>query len=240
MLGSARTTIEESAKATATAAATATASRRARRSAGCAVEKASALAATSASSQARRRPRSATGARAHRMLGAAMTDAARERFGKTAQLVAEQQDRRAAETRERLARLLTLTGEERALDVGTGAGALAIALAPFVSEAIGVDVVPELLAEGRARAPANVRLIEADATALPFPQGSFDLVTTARTLHHVARPELVLAEMDRVLRPGGTMLVVDLIASGDPLAAIELNTFERARDPSTTRILADV
>jgi ubiquinone/menaquinone biosynthesis C-methylase UbiE len=113
-------------------------------------------------------------------------------------------------------------------------------LAPLVREAVGVDVVPELLAEGRKRAPANVQLVEADATALPFERGSFDLVCTARTLHHVARPELVLAEMNRVLRPGGTMLVVDQLAPTDPLAAIELNAFERARDPSTTRILADV
>jgi ubiquinone/menaquinone biosynthesis C-methylase UbiE len=174
------------------------------------------------------------------MLGVAVTDALRKRFGETAELVAEQQDTRAAETRERLRRLLSLTGEERVLDVGTGAGALAIALASFVKEAVGVDVVPELLAEGRKRAPANVDLVEADATALPFEQGSFDLVCTARTLHHVARPELVLAEMNRVLRPDGTMLVVDQLAPVDPLAAIELNRFERARDPSTTRILADV
>ena len=47
--------------------------------------------------------------------------------------------------------------------------------------------------------------------------------------------------MNRVLRPGGTMLVVDQLAPVDPLAAIELNHFEHARDPSTTtRILADV
>ena len=107
-------------------------------------------------------------------------------------------------------------------------------------EVIGIDIVPELLAEGRKRAPANVELLEADATALPFDLGSFDIVATARTLHHVPRPELVLAEMNRVLRPGGTMVVIDQLAPGDPLAAIELNTFERARDPSTTRILADV
>jgi ubiquinone/menaquinone biosynthesis C-methylase UbiE len=169
-----------------------------------------------------------------------MSDATRKRFAETAELLAAHQDRQAAATQERLRRLLTLRGDERALDVGTGAGAFAIALAPFVREVIGVDIVPEALEEGRKRAPAGVELIEADATALPFDQGSFDLVCTARTLHHVARPELVLAEMNRVLEPGGTMLVVDQLAPGDPLAAIELNRFERARDASMTRILADV
>jgi ubiquinone/menaquinone biosynthesis C-methylase UbiE len=109
-----------------------------------------------------------------------------------------------------------------------------------VREVVGIDLVPELLAEGRKRAPANVELVEGDATALPFDRASFDLVATARTLHHVSRPELVLAEANRVLRPGGTMLVVDQLAPVDPLAAIELNRFERARDPSTTRVLADV
>jgi ubiquinone/menaquinone biosynthesis C-methylase UbiE len=167
-------------------------------------------------------------------------DSVRKRLGETAALVEELRDRRAAETLQQLRRLLTLTGEERVLDVGTGAGALAIALAQFVREVVGVDIVPELLEEGRKRAPANVELVEADATALPFERGSFDLVCTARALHHVPRPELVLAEMNRVVRPGGTMLVIDQLAPIDSLAAIELNRFERARDPSTTRILADV
>lgn len=169
-----------------------------------------------------------------------MSDAVRKRFGKTAELVAAQQDRRAVETEAELRRLLAPSGDERALDVGTGAGAFALALAPLVREVVGVDIVPELLAEGRRRAPANVELVEADATALPFRTGEFDLVCTARTFHHIARPELVLAEMSRVLRPGGMMLVVDQLAPVDSLAAIELNRFERARDPSTTRVLADV
>jgi len=167
-----------------------------------------------------------------------LSDAVRKRFGETAELVGEQHDRLEEATQERLRRLLTLTGEERVLDVG--AGAFAIVLAPLVREVIGVDVVPEVLDEGRKRAPANVEFVEAEVTALPYELGSFDLVCTARTLHHVPRPELVLAEMNRVLRPGGTMLVVDQLAPVDSLAAIELNRFERARDPSTTRILADV
>jgi ubiquinone/menaquinone biosynthesis C-methylase UbiE len=169
-----------------------------------------------------------------------LSDAVQKRFGETADLIAAQQDARAAETGERLRALLAPTGAERALDVGTGAGAFAIALAPIVAEVTGVDVVEKLLDEARKRAPANARFLAADATALPFAPGSFDVVCTARTLHHVPRPELVLAEMTRVLRPGGTMLVVDQLAPVDSLAAIELNRFERARDASTTRVLADV
>jgi ubiquinone/menaquinone biosynthesis C-methylase UbiE len=167
-------------------------------------------------------------------------DAARERFARTAERVAARQDAQAAALAEKVRRLVRTTGDERALDVGTGAGALAFALAPLVREVVGVDVVPELLELGRERAPANVELVEADATALPFEPASFDLVATLRTLHHVARPELVLAEISRVARPGATVLVVDQIAPVDPLAALELDRFERARDPSHTRLLPDV
>jgi SAM-dependent methyltransferase len=169
-----------------------------------------------------------------------LSDAGRKRFSETAERMAAHQDARAAATGERLARLLPLTGEERALDVGTGAGAFALALAPLVREVVGVDVVPELLEQARARAPENVELVEADGRSLPFPAASFDLVCSARTLHHTTRPELVVAELTRVLRPGGTMLLVDQIAPVDPLAALALNRFEIARDASTTRVLADV
>jgi ubiquinone/menaquinone biosynthesis C-methylase UbiE len=169
-----------------------------------------------------------------------IVDAVRKRFSETANSIAELQDRRAEETRAQVERLLVLTGDERALDVGTGAGALALALAPLVREVVGIDIVAELLQEARKRAVENTEFVEGDAEELPFRPGDFDVVTTARTLHHVPRPEVVLAEMTRVLRPGGTMLVVDQLAPGDPLAAIELNRFEVARDPSTTRILADV
>jgi len=164
----------------------------------------------------------------------------RDRFARTAERLAAHQDEQAAALAARIRSFVHLRGDERALDAGTGAGALAIALAPLVRELVAVDVVPELLAEASKRAPANVELVEGDATALPFPDGSFDLAATLRTLHHVARPELVIAELVRVARPGGTLLVVDQIAPVDPLAALELNRFERARDATTTRVLADV
>src|SRR2546428_4526588 len=171
-----------------------------------------------------------------------MQDATRERFARTAERVAELQDARAASLEQDILRFVAPSGEERALDSGTGPGALAFALAPHVREVVGVDIVPELLEQARKRAERfpNVTFVEGDATKLPFEYGSFDLTGTLRTLHHMPRPELAMAELVRVTRPGGRVLVVDQIAPVDPLVAAELNRFERARDPSHARALADV
>jgi ubiquinone/menaquinone biosynthesis C-methylase UbiE len=164
-----------------------------------------------------------------------------DRFARTAERFAAMQDSRAAELAERVRDFVLAEGDERALDVGTGAGALALALAPLVREVVGVDRVPELLAQGRERAAmfGNVELVEGDATALPFPDASFDLAATLRTLHHVPRPELVVAELTRVTRPGGRVLVIDQLGDIDPLATIAVDRFERARDPSHTRLLPE-
>jgi SAM-dependent methyltransferase len=171
-----------------------------------------------------------------------MHDATRERFGRTAERIAALQDARAAELEQRVVRFVAPDGTERALDSGTGSGALAFALAPHVREVVGVDVVPELLEQARKRAAQlpNVTFAEGDATKLPFEYGEFDLTGTLRTLHHIPRPELAVAELVRVTRARGRVLVVDQIAPVDPLAAGELNRFERTRDPTHTRTLADV
>ncbi len=168
-------------------------------------------------------------------------DGPENRFARTADRVAALQDERAAALAEQVRTFVLPRGDERALDVGTGAGALALALAPLVGEVVGVDPVPELLAKARERAVglANVEFVEADGRALPFPDFSFDLAGTMRTLHHVHRPELVVAELARVTRLGGHVLVVDQIAPADPLAALELDRFERARDPGHERLLPE-
>jgi len=171
-----------------------------------------------------------------------MHDATRERFARTAERIAELQDARAASLEQDIVRFVAPSGDERALDSGTGSGALAFALASHVREVVGVDLVPELLEQARKRAERfpNVTFLEGDATKLPLDYATFDLTGTLRTLHHIARPELAVAELVRVTRVGGRLLVVDQIAPVDPLAAAELNRFERARDPSHTRALADV
>jgi SAM-dependent methyltransferase len=167
-------------------------------------------------------------------------DPVRARFSATADKVAARAEREVEPVREEVQRLVPLRGDERALDAGTGAGVLALALAPLVRVVVGIDVVPELLEAARRRAPENATFVEGDATALPFDAGYFDLAGTRRTLHHIRRPELALAELTRVTAPGGLIVVEDQIAPADPLAAIELDRFERARDPSHTRTLADV
>jgi ubiquinone/menaquinone biosynthesis C-methylase UbiE len=165
---------------------------------------------------------------------------AEDRFARTAQQVAAHQDARSAELAERVQAFVLPDGNERAIDVGCGAGALALALAPLVREVVGVDLVPELLELARERAPANAQFVEGDATALSFETASFDLAGTLRTLHHVRRPELVIAELARVTRPGGRLLVVDQLAPVDPLEAYPVDRFERARDPTHSRLLSEI
>jgi len=164
---------------------------------------------------------------------------AEDRFARTASRFVARQDERADELAEQVAAFVLPSGAERALDVGCGAGALALALAPLVRQVVGIDRVPELLALARERAPENATFVEADATQLPFADGEFDLAGTLRTLHHVPRPELVVVELVRVTRVGGRVLVIDQIAPVDPLDALAVDRFERARDPGHARLLPE-
>lgn len=169
----------------------------------------------------------------------ASSSMAEDRFARTAAKVAALQDARAAELEERVRAFVLPAAGEHCLDVGCGAGALALALAPHVADVVGVDRVPELLELARERAPANATFVEGDAERLTFDDASFDLAATLRTLHHVPRPELVLAELTRVTRRGGRVLVIDQVAPADPLEALAVDRFERARDTTHTRLLPD-
>ena len=153
---------------------------------------------------------------------------------------AELQAERAAALGAHLDDLLPLRGDERVLDVGAGTGAFAFAVAPRAREVVALEVDGEVAERAKADAPANVEVVVGDGEHLPFDDFEFDVAATLRTLHHTQRPELLVAELTRVTKPGGTILVVDQLAPNEPLASIELTRFEHARDPSTTRLLADV
>jgi len=150
------------------------------------------------------------------------------------------QDARAADLAERVRRLLgPFTGTEAVLDAGSGTGALAFALAPYVAEVVGVDTRGDYLEAGRASAPENVRFAEGDVMALPFGYASFDVACCNRVLHHVRRPELAVSELVRVTRPGGRIFIADQLGSVDPLRSMEMDRFERLRDSTHQRLLPD-
>ncbi len=150
------------------------------------------------------------------------------------------QEERADELAARIRRLLSpFVGTEVALDSGCGTGSLAFALAPHVGEVVGVDSRPEYVEAARAIAPGNARFEEGDATALPFGYGAFDIAGCLRLLHHVHRPELAVSELTRVTRPGGTVFIADQLGSVDPLRSLEMDRFERLRDPTHERLLPD-
>ena len=150
------------------------------------------------------------------------------------------QEERAPELGERVRRLLgPFTGNEVALDAGSGTGSLAFALAPHVGEVVATDARADYLDAGREIAPQNVRFVEGDATALPFGYATFDIAGCLRVLHHVRRPELAVSELVRVTRPGGRMLIADQLGSVDPLRSLEMDRFERLRDSTHQRLLPD-
>ncbi len=120
--------------------------------------------------------------------------------------------RRLGKSQERVIHLLRgqLPGSERILDVGTGTGNIAIALADIVQEVDGVDPSPLMLQEARAKAEAkdlrNVRFSEQGAYELKFPDATFDAVIISHVLHIIDKPELALSEGRRVLKRGGLLI----------------------------------
>lgn len=116
----------------------------------------------------------------------------------------------AASVEQMLKRAHTLQGE-RVLDVGCGTGVLLERIVDRYPDvrATGADLSPAMLAQARRRLPPRVTLEVADAEALPFPANSFDLVLSLSSFHFWPAPRLALAELGRVLRPGGQLVITD-------------------------------
>lgn len=114
-----------------------------------------------------------------------------------------------------LADLLAQRARGAVLDLGTGFGAVASRLAARGRRVVGVDVDRDVLDAAReiaatAGLETRARFVRADATALPFGDGSFGLVVASLLFQHLAAPEQVVAEASRVLGPQGTVAVFDV------------------------------
>lgn len=138
-----------------------------------------------------------------------------------------------------LVRACETTAHDTVLDVACGPGLVVRAFAEVASHVSGIDLTPAMIDRAREHTHdlANVTLRVGDVSTLPFPDASFSLVVTRFSFHHFLEPADVLAEMRRVCRPGGRVMVCDLLASDDPSKAAAFHALEIQRDPSHARAL---
>jgi ubiquinone/menaquinone biosynthesis C-methylase UbiE len=134
------------------------------------------------------------------------------------------------------------SGAELALDVATGGGHTAAALAPFVSRVVAFDLLPEMLQQARALLSEghirNAPVVCGDVHALPFADGAFDLVTCRCAPHHFGDLVRACAEIARCLRRGGKLYINDCGSPADTVSGKWVNEVERLRDPSHVEALS--
>jgi ubiquinone/menaquinone biosynthesis C-methylase UbiE len=132
-----------------------------------------------------------------------------------------------------------LRGAARVLDVGCGAGHLSFALARTVGAIVASDLSADMLAavavEAKRRTLENLTTQRASVESLPFESASFDAVCTRFSAHHWTNLRRGVAEMRRVLKPGGRLIVIDVVAPESALLDTHLQTIELLRDPSHVR-----
>ena len=139
---------------------------------------------------------------------------------------------------DRLVERAKALGARTVLDAACGGGHTAFALAAAGLEVRAADITPEMVAQGRVLAAEQGFEIEfdvADVEALPYADGAFDLVTTRFAAHHFPHPAQAIAELMRVTRPGGALLLSDIVSFEDPTADTFLQAIEVLRDPSHVR-----
>jgi ubiquinone/menaquinone biosynthesis C-methylase UbiE len=161
-----------------------------------------------------------------------------EQFGKTAASYLTSKPHALGKSLERMVALTAPQADWRMLDIAAGGGHVAYAFAPHVRRVWATDITQEMLdmvkAEAAKRGLANLRTTYAKAEALPFEDASFDLVTCRIAPHHFESIPQFLAEVHRVLKPGGLLALVDNVVPEGSVGDY-INAFERLRDPSHLR-----
>ncbi len=160
-------------------------------------------------------------------------------FSRTAESYVTSTAHRAGADLARLIELGEWDQQQQALDIATGGGHTALAVAPHVAQVTVSDLTPTMLETARtfilAQGVTNAVFVEADAEHLPFPAASFDRVTCRIAPHHFPNIAQAVQEVSRVLKPGGLFLLIDNIAPSDPELDFFINKVEKWRDPSHGR-----
>ncbi len=161
-------------------------------------------------------------------------------FGANADSYSRSQSHESGKDLEILVSELRLTGGEEVVDMATGTGFTAMAVAEKVNRVVAVDVTSEMLEKAKAlskeRKIRNIEFVNADVTSTGLRSGSFDLVLTRRAAHHFSSVTGFIEEAKRVLRPGGRIGIVDMtIPEGDSVEFF--NHLEKLRDNSHERAL---
>jgi ubiquinone/menaquinone biosynthesis C-methylase UbiE len=127
----------------------------------------------------------------------------------------------------------------RVVDAGCGPGLVSCALAPHCREVTGVDVTRAMLDEAARKAGEqgleNVSFVESGIEAMPFADGAFDAAVSRYVFHHLENPAAAFAEMIRVTRPGGRVVICDAAPAASRRDGYD--TFEKKRDASHTKAL---
>jgi len=127
-----------------------------------------------------------------------------------------------------------VSASDDVLDAACGPGLVACAFAPHARHVTGIDITPPMIEQAKARQKekqlGNLSWQVGDILPLPFPDAHFSVVLTRYSFHHFINPAAVLAEMLRVCKPGGKVMVIDVVQS--PEKAEAYDQLEKLRDPS--------
>ncbi len=160
-------------------------------------------------------------------------------FSRTAEHYVASFSHRSGGDLQRLIELGEWNSQLTALDIATGGGHTALAIAPFVAQITVTDLTPRMLEKARefmlAQGVTNALFRVADAEQLPFPPASFDRITCRIAPHHFPDLSKFVLEVARVLKTGGIFLLIDCMAPSDPEFDTFDNTIEKWRDPSHGR-----
>jgi len=171
--------------------------------------------------------------------GKAIKDRVREVFGRSAEAYVASPTHATGSDLARLLELAAPAATDIALDVSTGGGHTALALAPHVARVVASDLTPRMLAAAHrfltAHGATNADYVVGDAERLPFLDERFSLVTVRIAPHHYADVRAAVREMARVLAPAGRLIVIDNIAPESPALDGYVNEWDKRRDPSHVR-----